>query len=304
MASTINITRGLRVENEAGIVGAEALESTNVEIVENTVAAGAVDADMGIGPFEKFDLDCLAMVSDQDVLVRLNGEHPHDISVGVGSGFTAAGPPGQFEVAGDVTGYILPGDEIYIEGATTAANDGPCTVLETAFAAGITTITVARAGGAFVVEVSAGAGVTMWRKFQYRSIEYDVANFTVAGPPGQLTYTGDLTDVIFEDDNILVEGATTAANDGIYTVTAVTEAAGTTTITVAEAIANVEAGAAATSLALIRDEFMVRLSANVPFLWSEDASIFNPLLEDVTMMEVTNDNAVTANFQARIGKQV
>lgn len=54
---------------------------------------------------------------------------------------------------------------------------------------------------------------------------------TTGGPPGTITYTGDLTQEIFPGDLIRLEGMPAAGDDGIYSVATVVFAAGDTTIT-------------------------------------------------------------------------
>jgi hypothetical protein len=62
---------------------------------------------------------------------------------------------------------------------------------------------------------------------QFLGVRYAILQ-TVAGPPGDITHTGDLTQEIHPGDFVRVEG--TVADDGVYLVEAVAELAGTTTI--------------------------------------------------------------------------
>jgi hypothetical protein len=63
---------------------------------------------------------------------------------------------------------------------------------------------------------------------EFLGVRYAILQ-TVQGPPGTITYTGDLEQEIFPGDIVRVEG--TVADDGYYLVDAVAEAAGTTTLT-------------------------------------------------------------------------
>jgi hypothetical protein len=65
---------------------------------------------------------------------------------------------------------------------------------------------------------------------QFLGVRYAILQ-TVAGPPGTVTFTGDLTDEIFIGDLIRLEG--TVADDGVYLVDTVAFGAATTTITLA-----------------------------------------------------------------------
>ena len=247
--------------------------------------------------FLKSQLVGMFWLCDQDVVLHLRGGSPYDVEIGVANGFTVAGPPGEFTHDGDVSGWLWAGDEVYIEGATTAANDGAATVVDVDVAAGISTITVTREAGAFNVEVSAGAGVTMWRKIQRVSAEFDIDDVTAAGPAGALTYTGDLTGLLEAGDLILIENATTPGNDGIYTIATIGYAAPLTTITLEEALTAIEAGAADTSFCWIIDELLIRLTADIPFLWA-GGGLLSPVLEDITT--VTADTVLAADLQGRV----
>ena len=63
---------------------------------------------------------------------------------------------------------------------------------------------------------------------QFLGVRYPILATTV-GPPGTITFTGDLEQEIFANDLVRVEG--TVGNDGIYLVDEVVEAVGVTTIT-------------------------------------------------------------------------
>jgi len=67
---------------------------------------------------------------------------------------------------------------------------------------------------------------------QFLGVRYPVLQ-TVAGPPGTITYTGDLEQEIYPGDIIRLEDMPAAGDDGLYQVATVVEAAGTTTITLA-----------------------------------------------------------------------
>lgn len=306
-------SKGMRIGNEEYLTGSEILNTSLGEHVNAEIPAATDDHNVVIGAFAKADLAGLVMIMDQDGLVRMRGNSPFVIQDILTLGDMVLGPTGTFSILGDQTAWIFSGDLIFIEGCTTAANDGFYNVVRSAFAAGITTIEVFRQWGTIngaVIEVfdtvEAGAGAAcIVTKLLTRSTLRDIDagdDFTVAGPPGQLEVAEDLS-FLQAHDKILIQYSTTVAvNDGIFNVVSATYAAPDTTIIVEEAF-NVEAGNAACSLMHVRSELMCRLVANVPHLWTWPSGILNPVLEDITTLEVSNYHATAdADFQARILK--
>ena len=252
----------------------------------------------------------MLMTSDQDGLVKLSGGGPWVIVEYTNVGDMVTGDGGLFTVATDLTGWIFPGDMLYLTGATDPDNDGPACVINTTFAAGLTTIEVFRPLGfdnALANEVfgtaQVGAGAAnLMTKFEPMGIKYNIDaadDFTVAGAPGQIEIAEDLS-FLEEFDQILIEDATTAANNQIATVVSATFVAPDTTIVVEEAVV-VEAGTANTTLQPIRTSIHARLTANIPVLWTLPAGfVLNPCLEDITTLLVSNDHATAAaTFRAR-----
>ncbi len=310
MAIASNATKGLRVGNETYLSGVESLESTNVEFINDTILAAAADQAVVMGDFEKADLVALLMQSDQDGLVRLSGGGPWVIQDIATLGDTVTRVGGTFTILLDQTAWIFPGDTFWIEGCTTPANDGLYTVIATAFAAGVTTIEVIQQLGVInvaVIEVfdtvEAGAGAAcLATKIEAMGIKHDIDagdDFTVAGAPGQFEVAEDVS-WLAEFDQILIQEATSAANNQIAVVTSATFVAPDTTVVVEEAVV-VEAGVAACTFMPVRSALMCRLVANIPVLWTLPSGIRNPLLEDGTTLLVSNDHAtLPATFRARI----
>jgi hypothetical protein len=308
MTVTTTATRSMRVGNETALSGAETLTSELGTMINSIIPAATDDHPVVIPAFTKANLTGLLLTCDRDALVRLRGGNSWVIDNIVTLGDLVLGTGGTFTVTGDLTAYWYPGDQIWITGCTTAGNDGLYTVIDTAVAAGVTTVEVfdrTAVINAAVVEsfdtVEAGAGAACTAtKVLFRSVKHDIDagdDFTVAGPPGQLEVAEDVSWLV-EYDKILIQETTT--NDGIYNVTSATYTAPDTTIVLEEAV-TVEVGTAAGNFCWIRDELMVRLTAGVPFMWTLDGGILNPCLEDITTLLVTNEHAtLTADFQARI----
>lgn len=310
MAIDSNASRGLRVGNETYLSGVESLESTNAEFINESIAAATDDQAVVMGDFNKADLVGLLMISDQDGLVRLSGAGPWVIQNIATLGDMATSVGGTFTILADQTAWIYPGDMFWIEGCTTAANDGLYMVIDSTFAAGVTTVEVIQQLGvinAAVIEVfdtvEAGAGAAcLATKLQAMGQKryIDAADdFTVAGPPGQIEIGEDLS-WLEEFDQLLIQEATNAANNQIVTVTSATYVAPDTTIVVEEAVV-VEVGNANANFTPVRDALICRLVANIPVLWTLPSGILNPLLEDGTTLLVSNSHATAAaTFRARV----
>ena len=310
MALTATAQKGLRVGNESYLSGVETLSATNAELISAVIPAATDDHPVVIGDFLKADLAAILMLSDQDGMARLLGGNPWVIQDIATLGDMATGVGGTFTILNDQTAWIYPGDMFWIEGCTTAANNGLFMVIDSAFAAGVTTIEVVRRTGVIngaVIEVfdtvEAGAGVNcLATKLMAMSPKHYIDagdDFTVAGPPGQIEIAEDLS-WLEPHDRILIQEATNAANNQIVNVTTATYVAPDTQLVVEEAVV-VEAGNANANFTLVRSEFHVRLTANIPTLWTLPSGILNPCLEDITTLLVTNDHATeTADFRARV----
>lgn len=306
-------SKGLRIGNEAYLTGSEILNTSLGESVNAIITAATDDQAVVIGAFTKADLAGLVFIMDQDGLVRMRGPSPFVIQNIVALGDLVLGDGGTFTILNDQTAWIYPGDQFWIEGCTTAANDGLYYVVSVGFAAGVTTIECFRRIGVInaavfesfdTVEAGAGAATLATKLLGRSTLRYIDAgdDFTVAGPPGQIVVGEDLSFLQAHDKILIQESTTPAVNDGIFNVVTAVYVAPDTTITVEEAV-NVEAGNGNCSLTWVRSELMCRLVANVPHLWTWPSGILNPVLEDITTLEVSNSHATAdADFQARILK--
>ncbi len=302
IASTAS--RSLRIGNETPLSGNESLASEGGEVVNSIIPIATEDHPIvSLANFTKANLMGLLLTCDRDALVRMRGDF-HYVSPDVAHGFTAAAI---FDTNEDVTEWLWAGDKIWIDDATTAGNDGTATVLEVAYAAPYSTITIMREGAAYNVEIGV-AGVTRWRKIQARSQEF-LIDGAVAGAPNEFIATSTINaagDYSFlqAHDKIMIQAATNAANNDIFEVVTAVFDGVDTVITVEEVTIVTETSVALTSLQWIRDELMVRITAGIPELWTLNGNgILNPVLEDITTLLVSNAHAtLTADFQARIIK--
>ena len=315
MPVTVTASRGLRVGNEAYLQGAETLEATNAELISDTIPAATPAPPVAVVDIDNDQAAGFVFIMDTDGIVKMHGLNYGGMQV---ANFTVAGDlvlqtPGELTIAGDLTSWLHAGDTLFIVGATTQQHDGVATVMEVAHAAGLSTIGVSKdlvvINGA-VVEVfdviEAGVvGTTLAWKFEPLGAEVLLLGaagneFTVAGAPGQISIAGDYS-WLQAGDEILIQGATTHANDLIYTVTGAVFVAPDTTITVVEALANVEAAAAGTTLQWVRTHQLCRLVANVAHVWTPASGWPNPCVDSITELLVTNDHATsTGAFQARV----
>lgn len=302
--STINVTRSMRRENESGLTGAEAVEVENCETPEQVISAG-VEEQTAMGAFKDHQLKALSLLCDQDVTAQFLGIRYPILDLNVVG-------PDTITYTGDLTEMIFEGDLVRIEG--TVADDGLYWVTLVAFGVGVTTITIADgipwpAGGGGAVGTFARVP-----SFQRIGYIYDIATATLA--TGALTITGDVSDVFAAGDEIIITGST--GNDGYWELLSVTTdgpPVTTTTLTVV--------GAALRDNTNDGDLYKVRagikLTANVPFLWTYESGIQNPFIHpgaagvagdpayyfadrgDVAFCIVNNEGTVNANFDARIG---
>ncbi len=303
MTITSVASRSLRIGNESPLSGNESLASELGEQVNSIIPAATDDHPVTIGAFTKANLSGLLLTCNRDALIRMRGNF-HYVSPDGGEGFTAAAI---FTTNEDVTEWLWAGDEIWIDDATTAGNDGTATVLEVAYAAPYSTITIQREGAAYNVEIGV-AGVTRWRKIQARSQEFLIDGAVVGAPnefvaASTINAAGDYS-FLQPHDKIMIQAATNAANNDIFEVVTAVFDGVDTVITVEEVTIITETSVALTSLQWIRDELMVRITAGIPELWSLNGNgILCPVLEDITTLLVSNpEPTLTADFQARIIK--
>lgn len=329
MTVAATATRSMRIANETPLTGSHAFSAELGQQINAEIPAATAAHPVMIGGFAKSDLLGLLLTCNRAVTARLYGLNFGGMQV---DNFTVAGNlvlgvPGELTITGDVTGWLRSGDLLWIVGATTQQHDGVATVMDVAVAAGLSTVGVSKdlcVINAAVVEVfdviEAGiVGTTFATKFEPLGPEHLLLGaagneFLAAGPPGVITTNGDFS-YLQAGDQILIQGATTHGNDQIYTVVTAVYAAPDTTITVVEAVANVEAAAAGTTFQVVRTCLLARIAANVPFVWTlvdqaigaTSAAFYPdsmgapcPILEDITACTVDNADALTADFQARI----
>jgi len=215
---------------------------------------------------------------------------------------------------GDLTAIIHPGDILKIEGAAVdngyvmVQNEPAYPARDTtavAFAAGVTTIMLANGH-----ELVAAGAVGTFKKImsvQHHAIEYAPATVAI-GPPGVLTFAGDLTDHFAVDDFIVMDWGTDTppGKDGIYQIFTIAFATPTTTITLTNA--NVlEDGTVDGTFHKV--DLRMKLTANETYLWAAARTAVNPiqprgavysaLQGDVSQATAYNEVTTAANFQAR-----
>ena len=300
MGSTINITRALRVENESGVSGAEAITVDSVDILDQIVSA-ATEEQTAMGGFRDTQLQALSLSSDVDVDVQFLGTRFAILA-------TVAGPPGTITHTGDLTAEIAAGDLVRVEG--TVGDDGVYKVATSVLALGVTTITLEDAqrlpaGGG-------GAVGTVARVCSKQLMSYSYPLLTSAAV-GTVTITGDLTDKFAAGDHLVI--ALTAGNDGLFEVATCTVLAGVTTITLVEALVGAEG--AVGNIYKARDSFAV--AAGSAWLWSVESGQSNPFIHPGGVLDiqpiynvlrgrveycmVNCPGAVNANFKGRICKE-
>lgn len=299
-------TQGLRLESLDSLSGNIALEASSSVVISEIIDPVTDDEDISaaLGTCDKSDLIAFAFRANQAGLMRLRGGNPWllasvatlgDISPAIVTG-------GTITIVGDLVDQWYPGDMVFIKGCTTAANDGIYEVHLITEAAGTTTIQCypkyrATINGAVIevfdtVEAGAGAANFVTKVVPYGRRYYIDAgdDFTVAGAPGQIEIAEDLSFLQEHDQILITESTTPATNDQIFNVVSATYAAPDTTIVVLEAVA-VEPGNALCTLQPVVTEFRHRLVANEPTVWHNLSGILNPVLEDLSVLEVTNDHA-------------
>jgi len=305
MTVTGTATEGLRLESLDSLSGNIGLEASSSVVISEIIDPATDDEDISaaLGTCDKADLVAMAFRSNQAGLMRLRGGNPFVLATvaTLGDQVLATLVGGTITIAGDLVDQWYPGDQIFINGCTTAANDGLFVIHLITEAAGVTTIECYRmnseqngaANNAFdTVEAGAGAANLVTKVVPYGRRYYIDAgdDFTVAGAPGQIEIAEDLSFLQEHDQILITESTTPATNDNIFNVVSATYAAPDTTIVVLEAV-NVEAGNGNCTLQPVVTEFRQRLVANEPVVWHNKSGILNPVLEDLSVLEVTNDHA-------------
>lgn len=303
MTVTGTATQGLRLESLDSLSGNIGLSASASVVISEIIDPVTDDEDISaaLGVCTKDDLIAMAFRANQAGLMRLRGGNPWLLASVATLGDLVLATGGTITIVGDLVDQWYSGDMVFIKGCTTAANDGLYVIHLITEAAGTTTIECYRVTGvinAAVVEVfdtvEAGAGAANFctKVVPYGRRYYIDAgdDFTVAGAPGQIEIAEDLSFLQEHDQILITESTTTATNDNIFNVVSATYAAPDTTIVVLEAV-NVEAGNGNCTLQPVVTEFRHRLVANEPTVWHNLSGILNPVLEDLSVLEVTNDHA-------------
>ncbi len=306
MPVTGTATGGLRLESLDSLSGNIGLSANASVVINESIAAATDDDDISaaLGVCTKDDLIAMAFRANQAGLMRLRGLNGVELANVVTLGDLVLATGGTITVPGDFVDQWYPGDLIFIKGCTTAANDGLFVIHRITEAAAVSTIECYRVTAVInaavvevfdTVEAGFGAGNPVTKVVPYgRRYYLDAADdFTVAGAPGQIEIAEDLSFLREHDQILITESTTAGTNDNIFTVVSATYAAPDTTIVVLEAVI-VEAGNANCTLQPVVTEFRHRLVANEPTVWHNLSGILSPVLEDLSVLEVTNDHATAA----------
>ncbi|MEE9185250.1 MAG: hypothetical protein V3U39_12365 [Acidimicrobiia bacterium] len=296
-------TQGLRLESLDSLSGNISLEASASVVISEIIDPVTDDEDISpaLGVCAKDDLIAMAFRANQAGLMRLRGINGMELASVATLGDLVLATGGTITVPGDLVDQWYPGDMIFIKGCTTAANDGLFVIHRITEAAGVSTIECYRATGVInaavvevfdTVEAGFGAGNPVTKVVPYGRRYYIDAgdDFTVAGAPGQIEVAEDLSFLREHDKILITESTTPGTNDNIFTVVSATYAAPDTTIVVEGAVI-VEAGNANCTLQPVVTEFIHRLVANEPTVWHNLSGILNPVLEDLSVLEVSNSHA-------------
>jgi len=310
--STINITRALRVENETGISGAEALSVDGVQNFGQVVSAGT-EEQTALTLFKDSLLQAISLVSDQPAFAQFLGQRYTLVSSANSVGPAA---PVLFVANGNLADLIFAGDLVRIEG--TVGNDG---LYEVATVAGGATTTITTVIGG-ILPGNEGAVGTIARVASQQNLTYAYPVTSTTLGTGAIVITGDVSDKFAAGHYVLL--LDTVANDGIWYVVSVTVLAGVTTIIVSNPNLAVPVAAlpategAVGYLARVTPSFV--LAAGSPFLWSRAGGTVNPFhgppvlavsdhyfacpwlaaRGDVAFCMVEVPGATNGNFNARI----
>jgi len=313
MTVTGTATQGLRLESLDSLSGNIGLSAQSSVVISETITANTDDQDISaaLGVCEKDDLIAMAFRANQAGLMRLRGGNPYLLVNVVTLGNLATLVGGTITITGDLVDQWYPGDMIFIKGCNTPANDGLFVIHLITEAAGLTTIECYRAQAVInaavievfdTVEAGFGAANFVTKVIPYGRRYYLDAgdNFTVMGAPGQIVIGEDLSFLREHDKIMITESTTSGTNDNVFTVVSAAFATPDTTITVKEAVA-VEAGNANCTIQPVVTEFIHRLVANEPIVWHNLSGILSPVLEDLSVLEVSNSHATAdMTFEALI----
>ena len=296
-------TEGLRLESLDSLSGNIALVASAGTVINEVIDPATDDEDISaaLGAFTKADLIAFAFRANQNGLMRLRGGNPYLLATVATLGDLVLGVGGTITIAADLVDQWYPGDLIFIKGSTTVGNDGLHVIHLITEAGGVSTLEIFDVLGTInaavfesldTVEAGAGAANFVTKVVPYgRKYYIDGADdFTVAGAPGQIEIAEDLSFLQEHDEILITESTTPATNDNIFTVVSATFTAPDTTIVVEEAVV-VEAGNANCVLQPVRTEFIHRLVANEPTMWHNLSGILNPVLEDLSVLQVSNSHA-------------
>jgi len=302
--ATMNIGRSARLGSESGISGSEAL-SVEIPASPDQIISALTEEEVTI-PFRAYDLQVLSMVCDQAVKVQVLETRFAILA-------TTAGPPGTITYTGDLEQEIFAGDIVRIEG--TVGNDGYDLVETVVVNLGVTTITLAN--GQWLVGAEGVIG-TVSRVANHQLLGYAYTLTTTTQLTGAIVLAGNVTDKFAEGDYLEIQGS--VAENGLYYVMSAVYAAPNTTIIVSDPNLAIPAGAlAADGVAgqIVKSLPSIVLAANKLFLWDIDSGLQNPLISpnvdfelaslwnvtrgNVAAFMVNNDNAINANFDARVG---
>lgn len=297
---TISASRGLQEGTEAGLFGTESFTVENVGRPDQIISAG-VEEQLALGGFPAERLQAMSLLMDQAGTAQFLGPRYAIDAI-------AAGPPGVIDTILDLTALLFAGDFVRIEGSDTPGNNGEFEVA--AVAAGVPNTVTLETGHTLVADAApAGGTITKIMSAQVYNLEYEIATTVV---PATITYTGNLTDIFHVGDLIRLTGTAAAVNDGIWVILTVDYTAPTTTITlnnlggVGVLGAN---GAGVGEFQKFRSK--IALAANVPFMWSIESGLNNPLQDVVNFTDfplqgmvnwamVNNAGAENAQFRGRV----
>ncbi len=307
MTVTGTATEGLRLESLDSLSGNISLSANASVVISETILPATDDDDISaaLGVCTKDDLIAMAFRANQAGLMRLRGGNPYALTAVTQLGDLATPVGGLITITADLVDQWYAGDNIFIKGCTSPVNDGSFNIHRITEAAGVSTLELFRNYGSINaaaievmdnVEGGAGAANVVTKYIPTgRKYYIDAADdFTVAGAPGQIVVAEDLSFLQEHDQILITESTTSATNDNIFNVVSATFATPDTTIVVLEAVV-VEAGNANCTLQPVVTEFRHRLVANEPTVWHNLSGILSPVLEDLSVLEVTNDHA-TANM--------
>ena len=296
----ISIVRSLKVENEEYLTGLEVSDEDLNENIDMPIPA-TTEEGIDIGGFRADQLKSLILVCDQNVTAQFLGVRYAILACVAETGTTAA----EVTFTGDLSGIVFPGDVIRLQG--TAANDGYYVVNTVTWSSPTTTFELA--GGETLATAGAVGTLAIVQNFQRYRESYTIVSATT-GPPGTITFTGNLTHVFNAGDYLIIENGTITtetSKNAIYLIDTVACVSPTTTITFARALLADENDGDFRKVRVA-----MQLLANIPFLWSVEGGLPNPLKPqsviyttlqgEVDVLYVYNATSTAATLKGRIGK--